>query len=185
MNMGRKRLDPRTVPRYKPPKVDVVTKEDAVLDTEIVKTAIIRNKGVIYKVCEELGIGRMRFFGIAKKNKEVRMCLLEQKEAELDKSEAKLMDLRDMGNLGAVIFHLKTQGRRRGWKEKDTAEDGERPPVAINIKPAKGTQGSVTINLNQTDARDVDFSLEGEESEGTDTGGSKGNIKGLPAHVPG
>jgi len=81
----RMRLDIRGKPRYKPPKVEVITKEEAEIDKELVKDSIIRNRGVICKVCDELGIGRLRFFGIAKKNKDVRMCLLEQKEADLDK----------------------------------------------------------------------------------------------------
>lgn len=169
----RLRLDPRKYLRYKKPTLPVVTKEDAVIPTEEILLAIKQCQGIIYKICMQLGISRLRFFGIAKKDKTILNSLVEEREGQLDLSESKLFELRDTGNLGAVIFHLKTQGRKRGWKEKDDGTDSDRPPVAINIKPAKGAFGSFTVKINQDNVRDAEYTIEeeGGSLDGKNIGG--------------
>lgn len=58
--------------------------------------------------------------------------LIDQKETQLDITEAALFKNIRAGNVTAQIWHLKTQGKHRGWTELDTAADGKQN-ITINF----------------------------------------------------
>jgi hypothetical protein len=58
------------------------------------------------------------------------------KERYLDLAESKLIGLVKDGNLGAICFYLKCQGRHRGWVEKQEIEHFGDSPVEITITAA-------------------------------------------------
>ncbi len=64
-----------------------------------------------------LNIARKTLYNWRKNHPELDELLKDVDEAMLDFSESKLMEAIQEGNLTAIIFHLKTKGKSRGYIE--------------------------------------------------------------------
>ena len=56
------------------------------------------------------------------KKGKIKVCIDEAREGLLDIAERSLADKIATGNLGAIIFYLKCQGKNRGYVEKQETE---------------------------------------------------------------
>lgn len=65
-----------------------------------------------------LNITRKTLYEWRKKNSELDERMKDAEESLIDFSESKLLESINDGNLTAIIFHLKTKGRNRGYVEK-------------------------------------------------------------------
>ncbi|MCR5658952.1 MAG: hypothetical protein K6G25_06465 [Bacteroidales bacterium] len=68
--------------------------------------------------CIALGIDRKTLFNWRNADEKLNEMMCEAEESLLDFSESKLMEQINDGNLTAIIFHLKTKGRGRGYVEQ-------------------------------------------------------------------
>ncbi|HOQ49662.1 MAG TPA: hypothetical protein PLV01_07535 [Candidatus Kapabacteria bacterium] len=85
---------------------------------ETVKEALIKANGFISQAAKILQCDRTTVYSYFKRYPELNDVLKEQRETMLDFAESKLMAAISKGNLTAIIFFLKTQGRSRGYYEK-------------------------------------------------------------------
>lgn len=71
--------------------------------------------GNVSSTCLALNISRQTFYTRKEKSKELRDKLDEIDEALLDFAESKLIQHINEGNLTALLFFLKTKGKKRGY----------------------------------------------------------------------
>lgn len=76
-----------------------------------------KKAGNISSTCVALGIDRNTFMSWREKYADLREALSEIEESLIDFSESKLLEQIQDGNLTAIIFHLKTKGKKRGYVE--------------------------------------------------------------------
>lgn len=77
-----------------------------------------------------------------KENQELDMAMSEVEESLIDFSESKLIEQINAGNLTAIIFYLKTKGKKRGYVEKneqDLSIDSVQP-INITVVQDDGCQ---------------------------------------------
>tara|TARA_R100001594_G_scaffold141581_1_gene187711 strand:- start:3057 stop:3425 length:369 start_codon:yes stop_codon:yes gene_type:complete len=82
---------------------------------------LTENLGNVSKTCEQLKVGRRTYYNWLE-DEEFEEAVRDAEESLLDESEFQLMDAIKNGNLTAIIFHLKTKGRKRGYDEKQQIE---------------------------------------------------------------
>ena len=77
---------------------------------------LTENLGNVSKTCKELNVGRQTYYNWVE-DEEFEVAVRDAEESLLDESEFQLMSAIKSGNLTAIIFHLKTKGRKRGYNE--------------------------------------------------------------------
>lgn len=94
---------------------------------EQVCQALDATEGQPAEAAVKLGCWASTIYNYAERYPTVRERIKHYKEVRLDKSVRKLWELIDDGNVAAIIFHLKTQGKERGYTERNeiTGKDGE------------------------------------------------------------
>lgn len=86
-------------------------------DETIVK--VYEKKGAnISATCTALGISRQVLYNWRKDRKSLDEALKDVEESLIDFTESKLMEQISDGNITAIIFHLKTKGKNRGYVER-------------------------------------------------------------------
>lgn len=83
-------------------------------------------RGNITKASEMLGITRATLYRFIEENPELEVVRTEAREAMIDVAEDKLTVAVERGELKAVMFYLRTQGKERGYTERQevTGKDG-------------------------------------------------------------
>lgn len=76
-----------------------------------------KKAGNISAACTALGIDRNTFTAWREKYPKLAQLLDNVDESLIDFSESKLLEQINAGNLTAIIFHLKTKGKKRGYVE--------------------------------------------------------------------
>ena len=84
--------------------------------------------------CSAVGISRMHFYRMRKKNEKFAEGLSDIYEAMIDNVESKLLSKINDGDTTALIFFLKTKGKARGYVEKvELDQKVEVEPVQIYL----------------------------------------------------
>lgn len=76
------------------------------------------SRGFVTTIAKRLGCTRSYVYKLAKKFKTFQDAINEEREGVKDFAEGKLMQQIDAGNVTAIIFYLKTQGKDRGYIER-------------------------------------------------------------------
>lgn len=87
--------------------------------------ALKENRGFVSIAANAVGIRRETHYDWLKTDPEYKRIYEEVLELDLDQVENKLRDRIDANDTTAVIFHLKTKGRKRGYYEQDIVEQKE------------------------------------------------------------
>ena len=86
--------------------------------------------------------------------------LKEEDERINDLAEMKLLELINQGNLGAIIFRLKTRAKDRGYIEQYQFGDmNNSQPIVVNLLP-KDVQHQPVIEATAIDAENKELSSE-------------------------
>ena len=85
---------------------------------EQIAKALIDANGIIATAAKRLGCTRQTVYNYIGKDKTVAAARDEAKETTLDWVESQLMKQIGTGNMTAIIFYLKTQGKGRGYVER-------------------------------------------------------------------
>ena len=87
------------------------------------------NMGNATKASEAIGINRRTFSRWCKADPDFAALVDEVKEEQIDLAESELRKLVKSGNITAVIFTLKTIGKKRGYIERTETETYNMTPV--------------------------------------------------------
>ncbi len=97
-------------------------------------TVLGLNAGNISKTCKKLKISRSTYERLLETNKEFREACFEVREALLDYTEDKAMELVREGNPQMIMFVLKTQGKSRGWVERTEVDARVQEDIRIVVR---------------------------------------------------
>jgi len=93
--------------------------------------ALREAKGNVSLACEISGIPRRTYYNWLK-NEKFKSEVDKISEEAIEFVENKLMERIEKGDLGAIIFFLKTKGKHRGWSERLEVKHENQAPI-INI----------------------------------------------------
>lgn len=93
--------------------------------------ALKEAKGNVSYACKISNIPRRTYYNWLK-NEKFKNEVEDVKEEAIEFVENKLMERIEVGDLGAIIFFLKTKGKHRGWSEKIEVKHENQAPV-INL----------------------------------------------------
>ena len=100
-----------------------------------VARALTAANGLVTSAARRLGCNPKTVYRNIERFPALKDVLTEARESTMDLVESKLMEAIEAGNLTAIIFFLKTQGKSRGYSERSEfghPADGE--PVRFTIK---------------------------------------------------
>jgi hypothetical protein len=92
--------------------------------------ALEKTLGVITTACKTADVGRTQFYEWLKTDKDFKSEVDNIKNIALDFAESQLHKQIQEGNTTATIFFLKTQGKKRGYVERQEVEVQERKPLS-------------------------------------------------------
>ena len=84
--------------------------------------ALRNNLGHISNACEAAKIGRRTYYDWIDKDKNFKEDVDHVQDSLLDLAESKLLENIENNENTAIIFYLKTKGKRRGYIEKQEVE---------------------------------------------------------------
>lgn len=93
------------------------------LDKTILIQAIRDASGNIAGVARRMGCTRKTIYNWIERDKDVAEELHEVRENLLDECEKTLFDIAKQGNLGAIMFILRTIGKDRGYVERSEVDN--------------------------------------------------------------
>ena len=103
-------------------------------DAQVI-TALQQSGGIMAHAARKLGLERSTLHKRIHENPKLMESLEAAKERNLDLAESKLMQAINDRELTAIIFYLKTQGKRRGYIERHEFDHIDMPaPIEISIQ---------------------------------------------------
>lgn len=108
-----------------------------------------RTMGNVTKACEAAGISRVSFYNWKEADEKFSQEVESISEYLLDFTEDQLYTKIKKGNLTAIIFYLKTKGKKRGYVERMQVEDLKDP--VFKMFDARGTNPDDVENEEETD----------------------------------
>lgn len=91
--------------------------------------------GNVSAACSATGTARATFY-VWRKNPVFAAAVSEIDESNLDKAESALLGLIESGNPTAIIFYLKTKGKKRGYAEKTEIDVSAPVKIITEIIPS-------------------------------------------------
>ena len=85
---------------------------------EQVAQAVMEAGGILTTAARRLGCASCTVYEYLERFPALKGVLGEARESSVDLAESKLMEAINAGNLTAIIFFLKTQGKSRGYSER-------------------------------------------------------------------
>jgi len=101
------------------------------------RSAIDGSGGYISLIAQRIGCALSTVYEWVDKNEEVRYLIERERVRQLDHAEGKLQSLINKENPTAIIFYLKTQGKQRGYVERQEVTGADGKPVSINLIPVR------------------------------------------------
>lgn len=77
-----------------------------------------KNMGIVSATCEAMNISRQTYYDWLKSDDEFKKSCEDIKETQIDFAESSLLKQIKDGNATSTIFYLKTQGKSRGYIER-------------------------------------------------------------------
>ena len=113
--------------------------------------ALTKSLGIVTTACKQVGVGRTTYYQWLREDPEFKKAVADVKEVALDFAESQLHKQIQEGNTTATIFYLKTQGKARGYVERQEIEVAEKKPLSwfgnensTTTSPTPSTQASAT-----------------------------------------
>lgn len=103
--------------------------------------AIAKAGGVLTDAATLLGCSRQTVSGYVRRYPHLQQVVYDSKDEMLDIAESQLLAKLKSGNMAAIIFTLKCQGKHRGWVEKGESVPPPTPlPVGANLDNLSDSQ---------------------------------------------
>ena len=104
----------------------MISKEDYI-------NAIHKSRGLLTAAADALGCTRGAIYEAAKKHPEIQQAIEEARERTTDVAEGKLFQKISEGDNTAIIFYLKTQGKKRGYVERQEVTGAEGSELTVRV----------------------------------------------------
>lgn len=96
--------------------------------------AVSQSKGLVFLAAKHLGCTPSTIHHRAQKNPKIRECIEDERGWILDFAESKLLQAVKGGEAWAVCFLLKTQGKQRGYVERQEVKAETKVAMVNNIE---------------------------------------------------
>ena len=130
-------------------KKPIVKRKKALTKTDINKKAMIKalseTMGIVTTACKTVGISRETHYKYVREDEDYRLAVESVEGIALDGAESELFKLIAEGNVVAILFYLKTKGKKRGYTEK------------IEIDGKLNTDGNVTHRIELITRDEIDI----------------------------
>jgi hypothetical protein len=93
-------------------------KEKIILQKKNLLIALEKSLGIVTTACNKVGLHRSTFYEYYNNDNEFKKSVDEINNVVLDFSESALLKNIEKGDTTAIIFHLKTKGKHRGYIER-------------------------------------------------------------------
>jgi hypothetical protein len=103
---------------------------------EQVIEAVKDSRGFVSTIAKRLGCQRTYVYKLAEKFASVKQAIEEEREGVKDFAEGKLLEQINVGNITAIIFYLKTQGKDRGYIERQELSGIDGNAITIKVEYA-------------------------------------------------
>ena len=118
-------------------------------DMEKTREAYAKKGCNVSATCKAVGISRMHFYRMREKNEKFAEGLNEAYEAMIDNVESKLLSKINDGDTTALIFFLKTKGKKRGYVEGNVTINNIQQSVASTNIVAQVEQAKINEEKRQ------------------------------------
>lgn len=102
--------------------------------------ALEKALGIVTPACKNVGISRETHYRWLKEDEDYSNAVNEISDVALDFAESQLHKQIKDGNTAATIFYLKTQGKRRGYIEKQQLEHYTEEPFILKLNSGGESQ---------------------------------------------
>lgn len=109
----------------------------AKFSTDRLITLIDEYSGNLSAVSRALGVNRLTVYRFMEKHPTVKQSLSEAREKMIDNVESKLYSKALDGDTTAMIFFLKTQGKARGYVERQEVTGADGGAIVVNWDDAE------------------------------------------------
>ncbi len=99
-----------------------------------VVNALNETKGMMGQAARRLGCHHDTITNYAKRHASVKAAITQSREEMTDAAELALYNAVTRGEAWAVCFYLKTQGKKRGYVERQELTGAEGGPFVIRVK---------------------------------------------------
>lgn len=129
------------MPKYIPTRPCNYTEDE-------VAQALMVNGGLIYETAQKLEVSPKTMFNYIHRWPGLRKVIKHAKKLKLDRAEAKLGEKIEEGDLKAIIFFLRTQGKGRGYEvHKMVSVNAKQNAPLVNIEVPSGVSGSKMLEI--------------------------------------
>ena len=104
------------------------------LKKEQLLQALTKSLGIVSTACASVGMSRTTYYKYYNEDKDFKTLVDDISDVAIDFAESQLFELIKGGNITAVIFYLKTKGKKRGYVEKQEIDLGNNFPTNITVK---------------------------------------------------
>jgi hypothetical protein len=109
---------------------------------QIIK-ALEKNNGMVYITAKAVGCSPVTIYSLAKKNPAIQEAINNARGEVTDNAESKLFSAIQAGEAWAICFYLKTQGKGRGYVERQEMSGPEGGPIPVQFLPEPAYEASV------------------------------------------
>jgi hypothetical protein len=109
-------------------------------EKKAILSALEESCGVISTACKSIGMPRSTFYNWVKADDEFKAAVEELQEYTLDVVESELHKQIKKGDTTAIIFYLKTKGKKRGYIEKQEVDLRTPEGITVTYKQQEGNK---------------------------------------------
>jgi hypothetical protein len=103
------------------------------LKKESLLKALEKSLGIVSTACDNVGISRTTYYKYYNEDKDFKTQVDSISDIALDCAESQLFELIKEKNVTAIIFYLKTKGKKRGYIEKQEANHNSNNITGIRL----------------------------------------------------
>jgi len=119
------------------------------LKKEQLLQALTKSLGIVSTACLSVGVSRTTYYKYYNDDEQFKSQVDDISDIAIDFAESQLFELIKGGNITAVIFYLKTKGKKRGYVEKQELDLGNNFPNNITVEFVS-PDGTVRKMLDKT-----------------------------------
>jgi hypothetical protein len=103
------------------------------LKKEQLLEALERSLGIVSTACQSIGISRTTYYKYYNDDEDFKQSVDSISNIALDCAESQLFELIKEKNVTAIIFYLKTKGKKRGYIEKQEVSHNSNNITGIRL----------------------------------------------------